>query len=98
MDEKLKEPFAIVPRVRGTFHWCVHLKTGQNIYVFADECTIGQSGEVVFKKYEERTGENYPLFIVAGGHWTDVFAASCIDGTAVAVNYEIERDARDFNG
>ena len=71
----------------GKYYWCV--KTGLSksgeIYVYADRVEFTATGDVIF--WADPAGKR-PLtanLTIAAGHWTAVFAASCLDGSAVAV-------------
>lgn len=67
----------------GRFYWCVKsdLSPEGEIYLHADRVEFLPSGAVVF--HCDQWG--YPNMAFAAGQWTAVYAASVIDGHAVAV-------------
>lgn len=73
----------------GRYYWCIKVTeeispTGE-IYVFADEATVQDSGCLCF--YRDKDGKMQVNLVIAKGGWTTFFAASCIDGHAVAVEH-----------
>jgi hypothetical protein len=86
----------------GRYYWCVKVtkdlcQKGE-IYVMADEAKVDRSGALYFLKVweadeKEPAGRHINL-LIAAGQWTAVYAASCLDGSAVAVEHwkgEVER-------
>jgi hypothetical protein len=72
----------------GKFYWCVKtdLSDSGEIYVYADEVRYTPVGSVSF--VSKRTdGCEITNLALAPGSWTAVFAASCFDGHAVAVEH-----------
>ncbi len=90
----------------GSRYWCAKVpkelsKSGE-IYVFADEVHIDPSGAVLFVSYAQvrnsdgdlLTTKALPYLVLPPGQWYAVFAASCLDGHAVAVEHwkgEVDR-------
>ena len=72
----------------GAYYWCVKtdLSESGEIYVFADVVRHLPTGGVLFVAKESDGGERANL-VLAAGQWTAVFAASCFDGHAVAVEH-----------
>jgi hypothetical protein len=72
----------------GGFYWCAKtdLSESGEIYVFADEVRYLPTGGVLFVAKRRDDGETTNLALAAG-QWTAVFAASCWDGHAVAVEH-----------
>jgi hypothetical protein len=70
--------------MQGKYYWCVLLEDSLSsknaIYLHADDVSI-ISGALVFSK------EGVPMFSLNEGLWKGFFAASCIDGRAVAVEH-----------
>ena len=70
----------------GQYYWCV--KTGLSddgeMYLFADEVRHLPTGGVHFVS-RRADGDEITNLALAAGQWTAVFAASCWDGHAVAV-------------
>jgi hypothetical protein len=92
MEKALKQPER--PRQRtggpsdyGRYYWCVKsdLSDDGEIYVMADDVRFLPSGGVVFFSMDEGTEKTRLAF--APGHWTAVYAASCLDGSAVSVEH-----------
>ena len=80
----------------GKNYWCVKtgLSSDGEIYVMADEAKILPDGSLALiqKKFDEADRINIAF---APGYWTAFFAASTIDGAAVAVEIwkdEVDRD------
>ena len=69
----------------GKFYWCVKSSLSQNgeIYVMGDTAQVTECGALVITTSKE-CGSN---LVIAPGKWTAVFAASLIDGAAVAVEH-----------
>ena len=69
----------------GRYYWCVKtdLSGDGEIYVFADVVRY-QDGAVLFLSQREDGKEQINLALPSG-KWAAVFAASCLDGHAVAV-------------
>lgn len=53
---------------------------GREIYVNADEARVSDGGALTFVG-----DKGYPVLVIAAGRWLAVYAASCVDGAAVAV-------------
>ena len=68
----------------GTFYWCVKspLSSSGDIYLNADGVAI-RDGCLVFTS----RGEHGINVVFGPGEWRACFAASCIDGHAVAVEH-----------
>jgi hypothetical protein len=71
----------------GQYYWCVktQLSDDGDVYVHADRVTI-DAGVVTFW-HEEDGCPNRINLAVAPGQWTAVYAASVLDGHAVAVDH-----------
>jgi hypothetical protein len=76
----------------GQYYWCVKTKVSKSreIYVNADHVEFTQSGGVIF--WRDQDADDRPRvkgvnLSLAAGQWTAVFAASAIDGHAVAVQH-----------
>lgn len=67
----------------GRWYWCIKtdLSKDGEIYVMADETQVTSNGTLVMK----RTDPPQPNLVIAAGHWTSFYAASVLDGSAVAV-------------
>lgn len=80
----------------GRFYWCIKVPVpvsgNGEIYVYADEMEIGSDGSLrAIKQIDE--GHHYNL-VLASGSWLVFYAASLLDGSAVAVEHwegEIDR-------
>jgi len=70
----------------GQFYWCVKTDLSDNgeIYLFADEVRHQPNGGVLFVA-RKTDGVEIVNLALAAGQWEAVFAASCFDGHAVAV-------------
>ena len=81
----------------GKRYWCVKvnkdLSENREIYVNADKVSYSPNGDVVFKgtfynkKTEKYEGEERVRLIIANGKWEAVYAASLLDGHAIAVDH-----------
>jgi hypothetical protein len=71
----------------GQYYWCVKsdLSEDGEIYVYADAVRY-EAGGVLFVARQDDGGERINLALAAG-QWTAIFAASCLDGHAVAVEH-----------
>src|SRR5262252_5493200 len=79
------------PSDYGRYYWCVKTDLSENgeILVYADEVRYTPNGGVLFLgsylgKHEEVEGARITLGLAAG-QWSTVYAASCLNGGAVAV-------------
>jgi 5-methylcytosine-specific restriction endonuclease McrA len=72
----------------GGFYWCVKttrdVSADGEIYVMADDVQVTQVGALEFIRENKERRVNLAL---APGKWIAYFAASMIDGAAVAVEY-----------
>jgi hypothetical protein len=87
------------PEWYGSYYWCVKTKLSKSgeIYVNADRVEFTSTGGVIFwtdpdarspsEKADDYAQRKDPILAIAAGHWTAVYAASVIDGHAVAVNH-----------
>ena len=81
----------------GRYYWCVKSKLSKSgeIYVMADRVEFTPSGGVIFWcDPSENDGDDkarsrtvLQTLALAAGQWMAVFAASCMDGHAVAVEH-----------
>jgi len=71
----------------GSRYWCVKTRLSEDgeIYLFADKVTVAD-GMLIFTSGGEDGAANLNLAL-APGEWGTVFAASIIDGCAVAVEH-----------
>jgi hypothetical protein len=77
----------------GKYYWCVKVKKtiskDGEIYIMADNVVVNNDGSVSF------IGKDvYPNLILPAGSWLAVYAASLLDGSAVAVEHwagEVDR-------
>lgn len=78
----------------GGKYWCIKSAESEDgeIYVMADRLQVTEAGALIAwgahrtKSSAAPTPETQmPVLILAAGRWTAVFAASVIDGAAVAV-------------
>ena len=72
----------------GQYYWCVktELSGSGEIYVFADEVRHLPTGGVLFVS-KRADGCEINNLALAAGQWAALFAASCFDGHAVAVEH-----------
>ena len=73
------------PEKYGQYYWCVKVTKGISesgeIYVHADNISTSDNGAIVFG------GNTGPNLIIPSGKWLAVYAASVLDGSAVAVEH-----------
>ena len=74
----------------GRYYWCVKVtedvSPNREIYLMADRCEILPNGEIAFYR-QESGGEKSINLALAPSKWYAVYAASLIDGAAVAVEH-----------
>lgn len=74
----------------GYYYWCIKTVEGvskdKEIYINADEVEITQNGDLVFWHTvdEKRVYQNLSI---SKGNWIVFYAASVMDGSAVAVSH-----------
>lgn len=73
----------------GQYYWCVKvpesISSDGEIYLYADKCMILPDGTIQFIGIKD--DEEHINLAFAQGQWFCVFAASVIDGAAVAVEH-----------
>ena len=77
----------------GRNYYCVSLYDDREVYLFADEVLFHENGDLIFKgrpaaeEGEAPTPDAAPqvLMAFAPSQWSFVYAASVVDGTAIAV-------------
>lgn len=79
------------PSDYGDWYWCIKTSLSEDgeIYLNADEIEVTPTGALVCWRLL-KTGiipERHIVFAAAPGQWQAVYAASVIDGCAVAVDY-----------
>jgi hypothetical protein len=79
----------------GNYYWCIKTKLSEDgeIFVMADEARVLGDGSLSMVRKVEGKPESINLAIAAG-HWSACYAASVLDGSAVAVERwkgEVER-------
>jgi len=84
------------PTNYGNFYWCVHvvkeLAAKGEIYLYADHVDTKDDGSLWF--YHKREEGFRPGLVIGPGLWQYFYAASIVDGAAVAVAYwpeEVDR-------
>ena len=74
----------------GELYWCVKVPNtvspSGEIYVMADRVVVDATGALMCLRDRE-DGLTQPNLILAPRKWTALYAASCIDGSAVAVEH-----------
>ena len=76
----------------GNLYWCVKTTMSKDgeIYLHADSVRFTSTGDVVFSNAPNPAKgdtEPTPMLALASGHWTALYAASTLDGHAVAVEH-----------
>lgn len=77
----------------GRYYWCAKVTEDvcpeRDIYVHADTCKILTNGELVFYGHLNNEVEEDRIInlAIAPGKWYAIYAASVIDGAAVAVEH-----------
>ena len=91
------------PGQNSAYYWCIKVPASvsknREIYVFADEITVTPTGDLLAqggyrKEHGETPAKPCIVLALATGKWTAFYAASCLDGSAVAVQHwagEVER-------
>jgi hypothetical protein len=73
----------------GNSYWCIkvpqNISPNGEIYVFADRVEITSNGDLIF--WREKDEKKFQNLVLASASWLVFFAASVIDGGAVAVEY-----------
>lgn len=74
------------PSKYGRLYWCVKtdLSPDGEIYVHADEMTVVDGALVLTS---DKDGKPQGRLYIGAGHWKAAFAASAIDGHAIAVQH-----------
>ena len=78
------------PERYGKYYWGIKTDIAPDgeIYAMADAVETAADGSLVLHRVDAGTeGRTHANLIIPAGHWTAVFAASLIDGAAVAVEH-----------
>ena len=83
----------------GNLYWCVKvpksISSSKEIYLHASKAEVTPAGDLIFwSSTNENRPEPFQNLALAHGSWTAFFAASVMDGAAVAVEHwegEVER-------
>lgn len=74
----------------GDRYWCVKvikdLSKDREIYLHAEK-VITENGALIFLGKSQFNGEFFPVLVISRDCWFAVYAASVVDGAAVAVEY-----------
>jgi len=72
----------------GNYYWCIKTALSDNgeIYAYADEIEV-KEGALILVHYYDKTHKWHPNLVIPAGQWSCIFAASHIDGGAVAVEH-----------
>jgi hypothetical protein len=87
------------PDSYGSLYYCIKTDLSEDgeIYIMGDTIEINSHGDLIIHG-SSKSGSDKFLFAAASGHWSSIFAASVIDGSAIAVEYwkgeVIPRDGR----
>lgn len=65
----------------GDLYWCISLADGKTVLAYADEVSIKPDGSLILYNPEEQFNLAF-----AAGRWVSIYAASVVDGGAVAVD------------
>jgi hypothetical protein len=94
MSNKRREDQMTGPERYGQYYWCVKTKLSKSgeIYIHADRMEFTATGGIIFRADPESDEVDViqtttPILAIAAGQWAAVFAASCLDGHAVAVDH-----------
>jgi len=68
----------------GEYYWCIGLVDGTEIHVHADDLRFYDGALILERVKEDRSTVNMAF---AAGRWSFIYAASVIDGGAVAVEH-----------
>ncbi|GAB3224179.1 hypothetical protein GCM10027447_12540 [Glycomyces halotolerans] len=73
----------------GDLFWKIGLPDGRQASVHADSLEVDDSGALhsISHSRNPEHQEKFPGLILAAGQWEYAYAASAIDGSAVAVDY-----------
>ena|SRR5271163_5318483 len=80
----------------GSSYWCIKSPASEDgdVYVKADRLEVTGAGALIAwggarKSYDAAptADQQEPVLLFAAGHWTAAYAASILDGSAVAVEH-----------
>ena len=74
------------PHSYGNYYWCLKLKNGPEVYLHADKVT-NDNGALTFWRTDDDTDAMYSNMAVNSDQWEWYYAASVLDGHAVAVDH-----------
>lgn len=81
----------------GRYYWCVETDVDV-IWLFADDAEVTYNGDLLFlKKYEDDWEKSTVNFAFPNGKWIRFFAASVIDGGAVALEHREQKKEEEQN-
>lgn len=69
----------------GERYWCIHNAAGESIHLWADSIRVDSTGALICTRIHDKEG--LLNFAFAAGSWILVYAASALDGGALAVEH-----------
>jgi len=81
------------PARYGRYYWCIKspLSESGEIYVHADRIETTGNGALICwgggGDRDENPEHRHPVMVIAPGKWSVVYAASLMDGSAIAVEH-----------
>jgi hypothetical protein len=78
----------------GRYYWCIKTQLGE-IFLHADRVEVTATGALICwggGRQDEQPPDNPTIMLaLQATQWDAVYAASCMDGTAVAVDHWLDR-------
>lgn len=69
----------------GKWCWCIGLPDGREVDIIGDRVDV--TGGVLTIWGHLKTGEEFPLMVLAPGAWANVYASSAWDSSPIAVSF-----------
>lgn len=90
--DKLDKPDVTGTARYGDFYWCVKvpktISDDGDIYVMADSIEVHQDGSLWCIGHSVKDeSKKQPVLVLAAGSWLVTYAASLLDGAAIAVEH-----------
>ena len=81
------------PDQYGRYYWCIRIREKEDVYAHADSVNLVNGSLLLLRdKLDTESGKTQTQvnLAFAPGHWEYIYAASVIDGGAVAIQHWIQ--------
>jgi len=83
----------------GNYYWCIRLNEKEEVYAYADSINNVNGTLLLLREKKEEAASESKITVniaLAPGHWQNIYAASLMDGSPIAVEHWI-KDGKPIN-